>query len=47
MWDLNDPLPDAAQMKDLVLAGQHSGSQIAAVLDLRGPSPLIPTSPSN
>jgi hypothetical protein len=47
MWDLNDPLPDAAQMKDLVLAGQHSGSQIAAVLDLRGPSPLIPTSLSN
>lgn len=47
MWDANDPLPNDVQVKDLILAGQHSGAQIAALLDLRGPSPLIPTSLSN
>jgi hypothetical protein len=47
MWDANDPPPNDVQVKDLILAGQHSGAQIAALLDLRGPSPLIPTALSN
>jgi hypothetical protein len=44
MWDAHDQLPDASQIQTLLEAGQHLGSQIAAVLDLRGPSPLTPTS---
>lgn len=43
MWDTNDPLPSPAQLQALRQAGQHQGAQIAAVLDLRGPSPIIPT----
>jgi hypothetical protein len=39
-WDAHDQLPDAEQLQSLLEAGQHEGAQIAAVLDLRGASPL-------
>jgi tellurite resistance protein len=38
-WDGNDPVPDGADLRGLMTDGQHLGSQIAAVLDLRGPPP--------
>jgi hypothetical protein len=47
IWDAHDQSPDASQIQALLEAGQHQGSQIAAVLDLRGPSLLMPTSAGN
>ncbi|HVY16154.1 MAG TPA: hypothetical protein VHB27_13095 [Rhodopila sp.] len=46
-WDAHDDVPDAEQVRSLMEAGHHQGAQIAAVLDLRGPSPLIPTGEGN
>lgn len=43
MWDAHDQLPDNKQLQGLLEAGMRQGAQIAAVLDIRGPSPLIPT----
>ncbi|HET6607723.1 MAG TPA: hypothetical protein VFG62_13680 [Rhodopila sp.] len=47
MWDAHDQLPDASQIQGFLETGHHLGSQIAAVLDLRGPSPLTPTPAGN
>lgn len=40
LWDGNDSAPTGDAMKALMAAGQHQGAQIAAILDLRGPSPM-------
>ncbi len=46
LWDGNDPVPAAADMRALMAAEQHLGAQIAAVLDLQGPPPW-PSGASN
>lgn len=43
LWDGSDQPPNGEELKELTGAVQHQGGQIAAVLDLRGPSPIIPT----
>jgi hypothetical protein len=39
-WDSSDQPPDGKVLSDLMESGRHVGAQIAAVLDLRGPTPL-------
>jgi hypothetical protein len=43
LWDGTDAVPDGDELKDLMVAGQHMGAQVAAVLDLRGPPPVSGT----
>src|SRR5208337_5667360 len=39
LWDGTDPVPAGAEMRALMVAEQHLGAQVAAVLDLQGPPP--------
>lgn len=42
LWDGNDRSPDGDALRDLMQTGQRNGSQVAAILDLRGPPPITP-----
>jgi hypothetical protein len=47
LWDGNEPGFDADELRALMQLGQQFGAQAAAILDLRGPQPVVPVLSAN